>query len=121
MIEWDETHLAIRDAVRRFIVAEIKPKLEALEHGDATPYDLLRKFLRTFGLDELARARLTAELARERADSRETKRERKPSPEAGNELAMQLISIIELCHYSPGLVTAMGASIGLTGRAILSR
>jgi alkylation response protein AidB-like acyl-CoA dehydrogenase len=34
---------------------------------------------------------------------------------------MQLIPIIELCRYSPGLVTAMGVSMGLTAAAIMSR
>ena len=34
MIEWSEQHLMIRDAVRRFIEAEIVPNVEELEHGD---------------------------------------------------------------------------------------
>ena len=34
MIEWSETHIAIRDAFRRFVEAEIKPNLAELEHGD---------------------------------------------------------------------------------------
>ena len=42
MIEWSEQHLMIRDAMRRFIEAEIKPRLEELEHGDTPPYDVLR-------------------------------------------------------------------------------
>ena len=31
MIEWSETHLSLRDSVRRFVDAEIKPKLRELE------------------------------------------------------------------------------------------
>ena len=118
MIEWSETHLAIRDAFRRFVEIEIKPKLEELEHGDTPPYDILRKMVATFGLADLARARFAADLARDPATRA---RERKPSPQAGDELAMQLIPIIELCRYSPGMVTALGVSMGLTARAILSR
>ncbi len=34
---------------------------------------------------------------------------------------MQLIPIIELCRYCPGMVTAMGVSIGLAGGAVMSR
>jgi hypothetical protein len=34
---------------------------------------------------------------------------------------MQLIPIIELCRYCPGMVTAMGVSVGLTSAAILSK
>lgn len=118
MIEWSETHLAIRDAFRRFVEAEIKPKLEELEHGDTPPYDVLRKMVATFGLADMARMRFAADLAREPGAA---PRERKPSPQAGDELAMQMIPIIELCRYSPGMVTALGVSMGLTARAILSR
>ena len=37
MIEWSETHVAMRDAVRKFVEAEIKPNLEELEHGTTPP------------------------------------------------------------------------------------
>ena len=49
MIEWSEQHQMIRDAVRRFIEAEIVPNLEELEHGDMPPYEILRKLFSTFG------------------------------------------------------------------------
>ena len=39
MIEWSESQLMIRDAVRKFVEAEIKPRLEELEYGDTPPYD----------------------------------------------------------------------------------
>ena len=122
MIEWSETHLAIRDAFRRFVEAEIKPNLEALEHGDLPPYAILRKMADTFGLADLARARFAADLARDpEGTAAPRERERKPSAQAGDALAMQMIPVIELCHYSPGMVTALGVSMGLTARAILSR
>jgi len=41
MIEWSEQHQMIRDAVRKFIEAEIVPIVEELEHGDTPPYDAL--------------------------------------------------------------------------------
>ena len=34
---------------------------------------------------------------------------------------MQMIPVIELCHYCPGMVTALGVSMGLTARAIMAR
>jgi alkylation response protein AidB-like acyl-CoA dehydrogenase len=34
---------------------------------------------------------------------------------------MQLIPIIELCRYCPGMVTAMGVSLGLTAAAVMSK
>ena len=125
MIEWNEMHLSIRDAMRRFIAAEIVPHIDELEHGELPPYGILRKLMATFGIAELARSRFKAQIAkqRQREASGETTepRPRGPSPEAANEVAMQLIPIIELCRYSPGMVTAMGVSVGLTAAAINSR
>jgi len=124
MIEWSDTHLAIRDTFRRFVEAEIKPRLEELEHGDTPPYAVLRKMVETFGLADMARARFAADLSREPeedGEARKEKRERGPSAEAGIAAAMQLIPIIELSRYCPGMVTALGVSMGLTARAILSR
>ncbi len=124
MIEWSEQHLMIRDAVRKFVEAEIKPNLEQLEHGDLPPYDVLRKLISTFGMDEMARARFQKQIAREKEQAASGQ----PSPDRereaggrGDAVAMQLIPIIELCRYCPGMVTAMGVSMGLTAAAILSK
>ena len=67
MIEWSEQHRMIRDAVRRFVEAEVVPRLEELEHGDTPPYDVLRKMFATFGMDEMARARFRKQIEREKA------------------------------------------------------
>ena len=125
MIEWSEQHLMIRDAMRRFIDAEIVPRLEELEHGETPPYDVLRKMMRTFGLDELARQRFAKRIAREKAAEQARARgETIPPPERGedgSDAGMQLIPIIELCRYCPGMVTAMGVSVGLSANAVMSK
>jgi alkylation response protein AidB-like acyl-CoA dehydrogenase len=121
MIEWSEQHLQIREMVRRFVEQEIVPRHEALEFGDEPPYSVLRKMVKTFGLDEMAKARFAAGIAREKAGAQEDKKVRRPSPEAGDAMAMQMIPIIELSRWSPGMVTALGVSMGLTAGAILSR
>ncbi len=122
MIEWNEMHLQIRDMMRRFVEAEVKPNLEALEHGDLPPYEILRKMIKSFGIADMAKARFARD--RDRAP-RADDAPKKPSPEAnetrGMEVAMQMIPIIELCRYSPGMVTALGVSMGLTSAAIMSR
>ena len=66
MIEWSEQHEMIREAVRRFVEAEIVPHLEELEHGDQPPYDVLRKLYATFGMGEMARARFEKQIERAR-------------------------------------------------------
>jgi alkylation response protein AidB-like acyl-CoA dehydrogenase len=132
MIEWSDQHQMLRDAVRKFVETEIKPNLEELEHGDTPPYDVLRKMLRTFGIDQMAKQRFEKRLAKERAieeaHARGEKVPRGARQEAeregdgtGDSAAMQLIPIIELCRYCPGMVTAMGVSVGLTAQAILSK
>jgi alkylation response protein AidB-like acyl-CoA dehydrogenase len=126
MIEWSEQHQMIRDSVRRFVEAEIVPDLEELEHGDTPPYDILRKMITSFAMDEVARARFRHQLEKKQAEERGEK----PAEERGgggdgitraDSAAMQLIPIIELCKYCPGMVTAMAVSMGLTGAAIMSK
>jgi hypothetical protein len=120
MIEWSEQHQAIRDMFRRFVDAEIKPRREEFEHGDTPPYDVLRKMMASFGIDEMARQRFRRTLAREQAAARgegPAAREERTSEDIG----LQLIPIIELCRHCPGMVTALGVSVGLTAAAIMAR
>jgi alkylation response protein AidB-like acyl-CoA dehydrogenase len=120
MFEWSEDQLMIRDAVRQFVEKEIKPNLEELEHGSTPPYDVLRKLYKTFGLDEMARAGFARRIAAEKgAAAGETGGERAGG--GGDGGASFMIPIIELCHYCPGMVTAMGVSVGLAAGAIMSR
>jgi acyl-CoA dehydrogenase len=130
MIEWSEQHLAIRDMVRRFVDAEIKPRLEQLEHGDLPPYDTLRKMMDTFGMREMAKMTFERDIAKDKArleaEARgepppEQKEKQGPSPAAGEALAMRVIPIIELSRFSPGMVTALGVSVGLTAGTIMKR
>ena len=119
MIEWSEQHQLMRDAVRKFVEAEIAPNLEEFEHGDTPPYEVLRKMFRTFGIDEMARERFRKQIEREKAG--EQKKEGGSRSGGEDSAAMQLIPIIELCRYSPGMVTAMGVSVGLTANAVMSK
>lgn len=126
MIDWSETHLSIRDSFRKFCETEVKPKLHAIEHEGEPPYEVLRKMVATFGIGDMAKMTFAAQIAKqkERAAKGEDRGERpvkRPNPEAGMELAMRMIPIIELSRHSPGMVTALGVSMGLTASAIMSR
>ena len=114
MIDWSDEQLMVRDAIRDFIEKEIKPNLDELEHGDTPPYDILRKLYRTFGMDAMAKDRFEKSLGSGERIEREGARD-------PNAVAFTLIPIIELCRYCPGMVTAMGVSVGLTAAAIMSR
>ena len=146
MIEWSEEQEMIRDAVRRFVEAEVVPNIEALEHGDLPPYDIIRKLYATFGMDQVARDRFKVQLDRKVAAMADTGASgtgasgssssgssssgsdpsgsdatTPPRRGDGGAAAMTLIPIIELCHYCPGIVTAMGVSLGLAGGTIMKQ
>ena len=121
MIDWSEQHLMVRDAVRRFIAAEIKPNLEEIENGDKPPYEIMRKLAATFGLADLARARFERRLAAAKGTAAPNEPHAAAATARGDGGGMQLILISELSRYCPGMVTAMGVSAGLTAGAILSR
>src|SRR5690348_16267565 len=146
MFEWSEEHAMVRDAVRQFVDNEIRPHRDELEFGDVPPYDVLRKMFQTFGLDALAREQFKKRIERERtaaeaargdaaeaargdaaeaargdaaeASAGEADEEARP---AGGGGAMFTIPIIELCRCSPGMVTALGVSVGLTAAAVMSK
>jgi alkylation response protein AidB-like acyl-CoA dehydrogenase len=125
VFEWSDEQLMLRDAVRSFIENEIKPHVWELEHGDLPPYDILRKLFSTFGMDAMARDRFKRQIEFEKSvEEAKAKGEQppeRPKREGGGDSSLTMIPIIELCRYCPGMVTAMGVSMGLTSAAINSR
>src|SRR5688500_13451176 len=126
MIEWSETHRSIRATLRKFCESEVKPRLHAIEHEGEPPYDVLRKLVATFGIDEMAKAQFAQKMEKERKraageEELPVSRREGPNPGAALEVAMKMIPVIELSRYSPGLVTALGVSMGLTANAIMSK
>jgi alkylation response protein AidB-like acyl-CoA dehydrogenase len=113
MYEWSEEHLAVAQAVRRFVDEEIRPILDDLEFGDLAPYGVLRKMFATFGLDQLAREGFKRQLDRKVEGASSEGRGR-----GGSGAGMTLIPVIELCKVSPGLVTSLGVSTGLAAGTI---
>lgn len=123
MIRWSEEQRLFREQFRKFCEEQIEPKLDELEHGDLPPYDILRNMMKTFGMDEIQKMRFEHRIAVEEALERgetppETPEELDISADGG---AMNAIMAMELCRYSPGMVTAHGVSQGLTGGAIMSQ
>ncbi|MFB4320308.1 acyl-CoA dehydrogenase family protein [Actinomadura sp. 21ATH] len=117
MIEWSDEDLMIRDAVRDWIEAEVRPQADRLESGELPPYDLIRSLYKTFGMDELARSSFQARLEREEAGEAGGE---KGSGGGGN-AAMTMLPVIELCKVAPGMVSAMGVSLGLAAGTIAGR
>ena len=116
MFAWTKDQLAVRDAVRSFVDKEIRPHQDELEHGDLPPYDLIRTFFSTFGLDALAAESFDKSIAAAEA------RERGEEPPAGGgdgmDPAMSVLPQIELVKVSMGIPAAIGVSIGLAAGTI---
>jgi alkylation response protein AidB-like acyl-CoA dehydrogenase len=118
MINWSEEQRQIRAMFRKFVESEVAPHREELEFGDMPPYAILRKMIATFGIGEMAKGQFFARLERER--SGDTGGDANADADGGGQMAaMRLLPIIELSRYSPGLITAMGVSMGLTANAII--
>lgn len=131
MIEWSDTDLMMRDAVREFIEKEIRPNIDALEHGDLPPYSILRKLFSEFGIDVMAAEAAKTMLEKQRVKEAsiaagEPKPEKKSKSGSGaSDLAAQasmgLVVISELAGVSLGMVAAVGVSLGLGAATIMSR
>ena len=126
MFQWSEEQEMVRGAVRQFIDKEIRPRIDEFEFGDTPPYDVLRKLFKDFGMDSAARERFAKQIAFETAVSDAVAKgevpPEKPARDGdGGASSLTLIPIIELCRVCPGMVTAMGVSMGLTSAAISSK
>ena len=121
MFEWSEEHQMIREAVKRFVDEEVRPHVEELEHGDLPPYDIIRKMLKTFGMDAMARDRFATQIAREKDLAERGEKQAERTSSGGRDAGMSMIPTIELCRVCPGMVTAMGVSMGLASAAIMSK
>jgi hypothetical protein len=112
MYEWTDEQQAIIAVVRRFVDEEIRPQLDDLEHNGVPPYAILRKMYDAFGLKEMAKESFARQLERKISGEEPSRESRAADP------AAQLISTIELCRVSPGLLTSLGVSSGLAAGTI---
>ena len=112
MYDWSEEHQAITAVMRRFVDEEIRPHIDELEFGDMPPYAILRKMYDVFGLKEMAHENFKRQL------DKKISGDDTPRTSRGSDPAAQLISTIELCRVSPGLLTSLGVSTGLAAGTI---
>src|ERR1700744_6150759 len=127
MIEWSDTDLMVRDAVRQFVDKEIRPNLDELESGALSPYPIARKLFSQFGLDAMAAESVKKMLDRERAklDGTGPEHEKDDSSDHSGGLGAQgsMIAVLvsEIARVSIGLLSPVGVSLGLGATTIMSR
>ncbi|MFT3899537.1 MAG: acyl-CoA dehydrogenase family protein [Gordonia sp. (in: high G+C Gram-positive bacteria)] len=116
MFEWSDEDLMVRDALRAFIDKEIRPHIDELETGQLPPYDITRKLLKTFGVDQMNADQLAKEL-----DAEESGEKKKAGGSSTLASSMMMILNMELAGVCLGLIGSMGVSMGLTVSTIRSR
>ncbi len=126
MIEWSDTDLMMRDAVRQFVDKEIRPQLDELETGALSPYPIARKLFSQFGLDVVAAEAVKKMLDRERAKvdgGADDKKQdsRGASGGMGAQGSMVAVLVSEIARVSIGLLSTVGVSLGLGATTIMSR
>jgi alkylation response protein AidB-like acyl-CoA dehydrogenase len=129
MIEWSDTDLMVRDAVRQFVDKEIRPHLDELETGAMSPYPIARKLFSQFGLDVMAAESVKRMLDRERAKQDGTATGDEQSENHGSpdgfggdaQASMMAVLVSELAGVSIGLLSTASVSLGLGAATIMSR
>src|ERR1700743_2313909 len=132
MIEWSETDLMVRDAVRQFVDKEIRPHLDELETGAMSPYPIARKLFSQFGLDVMAAESVKKMLDRERAglggaqeaqagDDQDENSDGAGGFGGGAQGSMVAVLVSEIARVSIGLLSTASVSLGLGAATIMSR
>ncbi|MGV0041118.1 acyl-CoA dehydrogenase family protein [Mycobacterium colombiense] len=129
MIEWSDTDLMVRDAVRQFVDKEIRPHVDELETGAMSPYPIARKLFSQFGLDAMAAESVKKMLDRERAkldggpapQERDEKSDDSGGFGGGAQGSMIAVLVSEIARVSIGLLSTASVSLGLGAATIMSR
>lgn len=129
MIEWSDTDLMVRDAVRQFVDKEIRPHVDELETGEMSPYPIARKLFSQFGLDAMAAESVKKMLDRERAkldgppapEERDEKSDESGGFGGGAQGSMIAVLVSEIARVSIGLLSTASVSLGLGAATIMSR
>jgi alkylation response protein AidB-like acyl-CoA dehydrogenase len=107
VLAWSQELTEYQRAIRKFVKTEVAPSREQLEFGELSPYDTMRRYYEAFGIGDSALERFEATVAGTTGSL--------PTRSA----AETLIPMVEFSRYSPGIMTALGASISLTAGSIL--
>jgi alkylation response protein AidB-like acyl-CoA dehydrogenase len=114
MLDFTDEQKMARQMLRQWTEKELAPHVTKMEKGEITPYEIQRKLIRTFGIDEMVRAQF-----KKMEESGETKSNNKER--ATGDAALMAIVSMELSRVCPGFCLSFGASLGLAGGAIMAK
>ena len=118
MLDFTDEQKMARQMLRQWADKELAPHVAKMEKGEILPYDIMRKLIRAFGMDEMVRAQFKKlEEAGEKRAGDGGKKERDSLGDPG----MMAIVSMELSRVCPGFCLAFGASLGLAGGAIMAK
>jgi acyl-CoA dehydrogenase len=117
--ELTEQAKMVQDVVHKWCRATLLPRIPALEAGEEQPWELMRQFVRSFGLDQMATAGAKKRIEKLRAGVVAGNDELR-DPTGGDPMVMAAV-IKELSRVSPGFAMGFGVSLGLAGNAILAK
>jgi alkylation response protein AidB-like acyl-CoA dehydrogenase len=116
-----EQQQMVAQMVRQWCERTLAPKLPELEAGTLEPWELMQKFARTFGLDQMAAAGVKKRIAKltDGGDAGDGRAELMDG--AGGDPMLGYVVIKELSRVSPGFAMGWGVSVGLAGGAIIAK
>jgi alkylation response protein AidB-like acyl-CoA dehydrogenase len=115
MFDFTDEQKMVRRMLRKWAEERLAPAIDNLEEGRELPFGLMRDFIQTFGVADMARSALEKLEARGEASAATATDE--PARDAG----MNALVGIELSRLSPGFALSFGASLGLCGGAIMRK
>jgi acyl-CoA dehydrogenase len=120
MFAWTDEQKMVRQMVRKWIEAKLVPANPALDRNETLPYDLMRDFMKSFGIGDMVRGAFERRLAKGERPVDDGD-EPQGGLMGGGDAAMQAILCIEMSRINPGFFMAFGASLGLCGGAIMAK
>lgn len=116
MLDFTDEQKMARQLLRQWTEKELAPHVAKMEKGEILPYDIQRKLIRTFGIDEMVRAQF-----KKLEESGETNTGASKKEAATGDAALMAIVSMELSRVCPGFCLSFGASLGLAGGAIMAK
>jgi hypothetical protein len=134
MFGWTDEQKMVRQMIRKWCETKLAPANRDLDENKILPYDLMRDFMKTFGIPDMVRGafeRLSrgaphGSAGRGGGEGSQPPKEDEPegggmSLMGGGDPSMQAILCVEMSRINPGFFMAFGASLGLAGGAIMAK